>query len=87
MEYVGGGTLYDYVKNGGAFKEDVALVIALQLLDGLDFIHELGVVHLDLKLLNVLVGLDTAKPAAPKVLFKIGDFGSSQITGSPDVIN
>ena len=41
LEYIyGGGDLWNLVNVGGAFDEDVARFICLQLLEGLDHIHE-----------------------------------------------
>ena len=55
MEYISGGELLDYVKVGGAFEEDVARFLFIQMLEGIDHIHSRGVVHLDLKLENIFV--------------------------------
>ena len=82
MEYISGGELYDYVKVCGAFEEDVALFLFKQLLEGLDYIHQRSVVHLDLKLDNIFVDgvLDLA---SSKSWLKIGDFGLSEFVGWP----
>ena len=39
MEYLGGGDLFDYVKFGGAFEEDVSRFLFKELAEGLHFIH------------------------------------------------
>ena len=39
MEYLGGGDLFDLIKFGGAFNEDQARLIFIQILDGVQHIH------------------------------------------------
>ncbi|MEY2937300.1 MAG: hypothetical protein RL033_8049, partial [Pseudomonadota bacterium] len=64
-EYVDGLSLAE--NSGAGLDLDRQLMIALQISRGLAFAHEAGVVHLDLKAENVLVGRDGVS--------KIADFG------------
>lgn len=50
----GGETLEDYIKNNTLSKIEKKNIM-LQILDGIDGIHERGVIHMDLKTENILV--------------------------------
>lgn len=67
MELCETGTLLDLIKTGLPDRIDEAWRIFRLLLDGLDHIHSLGVVHRDLKPMNIFI--DSQK------MPKIGDFG------------
>jgi len=66
VEYVQGPTLRQHVERSGPLDTALAAVLGAQLADGLDKIHEAGVLHRDLKPQNILLGRD-----GPKVI----DFG------------
>lgn len=82
MEYASGGELYDYVKHGGAFKEDAARLLVRQILHGVQHIHSHGIAHLDLKLDNIFVS-SAADSANSSSLIKIGDLGLAAFTSWP----
>ncbi|KAJ5744988.1 hypothetical protein N7533_009858 [Penicillium manginii] len=71
MEYLPAGDLQRYVVQ--PFSEPEAQSIALQLLEGLDFMHNNGFSHGDLKPKNIFV-----LSAGPDWWVKIGDFGISK---------
>ncbi|GAV63281.1 Pkinase domain-containing protein [Cephalotus follicularis] len=57
MEYMAGGSLSDVAeKFGGALDEEVIRVYAREMLNGLKYLHEKGIVHCDIKCKNVLLG-------------------------------
>lgn len=58
MEYVGKDCLYDILENSalGVMSEEYAAGAFYQILAGLKYTHESGVVHRDLKLQNIIVG-------------------------------
>ncbi|XP_049414878.1 mitogen-activated protein kinase kinase kinase 18 [Solanum stenotomum] len=57
MEYVQGGTLSDLIKKqGGALDESMIKLYAQQILQGLDYLHSIGIVHCDVKGQNILIG-------------------------------
>ena len=63
-------------------SESVCRFIFNQLLEGVDYIHSQGVVHLDLKLENIFVD-GTLKLTEASSWIKLGDFGLSAITKQP----
>lgn len=67
MEFVQGGLLFDLCQLTGAMGEDVGRFMALQLLDSIEYLHQLRVVHRDLKLENILVD--------ENLNLKLADFG------------
>lgn len=67
MEYCGGKTLKHLIDNGLYEKEDKVWTLLREILQGLNHIHEQGMIHRDLKPGNVLI--DKSGHA------KIGDFG------------
>ncbi len=60
MAYLPGRTLHDLLEEQGALPLEAALPILEQLADALDYAHAQGVVHRDVKPLNVIVE-DTAR--------------------------
>ncbi len=54
MEFVDGQDLKKYVRSRGALTANEAIDIACQIGEGLQAIHEAGVIHRDLKLANVM---------------------------------
>ncbi|XP_022762710.1 mitogen-activated protein kinase kinase kinase 17-like [Durio zibethinus] len=57
MEYMASGSLSDVAeKFGGALDEEVIRLYTRQILCGLKYLHENGIVHCDLKCKNVLLG-------------------------------
>ncbi|XP_041355037.1 serine/threonine-protein kinase Nek9-like isoform X2 [Gigantopelta aegis] len=72
MEYANGGTLYTKISHQTKFfSEDVVLWYLFQLASALAHIHQYGIIHRDIKTLNIfLTKMD---------LLKLGDFGISKI--------
>jgi serine/threonine protein kinase len=69
MEYVGGGSLHDLVKNFGELSDEASASFIAQVLLGVEYLHSTGRVHRDMKPGNVLLRSDGH--------VKISDFGTS----------
>lgn len=74
MEYVPGGDLMDFVAANGAISEDATQVITRQILEGINYVHRLGISHRDLKPDNILIMQDDP------ILIKITDFGLAKLS-------
>ncbi|KAF8078698.1 kinase-like domain-containing protein [Lyophyllum atratum] len=70
LEYVPGGTISSCLQNHGRFSEEVTKSFARQMLQGLEYLHCMGILHRDLKSDNILV--------EPSGVCKISDFGISK---------
>lgn len=73
MEYVSGGSLVQLLRQvGGRLDENVVRLYACQILQGLQYLHRMGIAHRDIKGANVLVSF------SPSVVLKLSDFGASK---------
>lgn len=70
LEYVPGGTISSCLQSHGRFSEEVTKSFAHQMLQGLEYLHCMGILHRDLKSDNILV--------EPSGVCKISDFGISK---------
>ena len=83
LEYVEGGSLAHTLKKFGVFSEELTAMYIAQVLDGLAYLHDQGVIHRDIKGANILV--------TKEGLVKLADFGvavttqekSNTVVGSP----
>ena len=73
MEYAEGGELFNYIIQKGYLSEDESREIFQQLIDGIYYLHQMGICHRDLKPENIL--FDTKD----KKRIKIIDFGLSNL--------
>jgi len=74
MEYVAGRNLREYIHAPRKLEVPQVLCLMLQLLDGLHYAHERGVVHRDIKPANLLIADDGR--------LKITDFGIARTESS-----
>ena len=85
MEYINGGELSDYLNkykekyHAKAFPEEIVQYLMKQIIDALIYIHDLNIIHRDLKLENIMVSFDSEKDKEElnmmKAKIKIIDFG------------
>ena len=57
MEYVDGIDLYDLLERSPRLPADIAAIIMLQLVRGLDYAHFRGIIHRDIKPANIMVSV------------------------------
>ena len=77
MEFVGGGSLRDTLRERGPLRPAVAFRVVAAVLDGLAAAHDRGVLHRDLKPDNVL--LTSAWQYLGPGAVKLSDFGIAEI--------
>lgn len=68
LEFVEGGSLYRVVKKFGVFSEKLCALYIKQVLQGLQYLHEQGVIHRDIKGANLLLTKEGQ--------VKLADFGA-----------
>ncbi|GAA6061114.1 hypothetical protein JCM10212_006145 [Sporobolomyces blumeae] len=73
LEYVPGGSVGRIIRTHGKFEENIIKFFTLQILDGLEYLHSLGILHRDMKADNILIDQDG--------MCKISDFGTSKKSG------
>jgi len=73
MELYSGGSMHDYLMKVDNYGENLAAVHTNQMLQGLHYMHSLGIVHRDLKLENILMH----DSGGGQFEVKIADFGLS----------
>ena len=71
MEYCSGGSVAGLLEHGRIEDETVIVVYALQMLEGLAYLHQAGIVHRDIKPENVLLDHNG--------VIKYVDFGAAKI--------
>ncbi len=74
MEYVLGGSLQSRLESKGVISMDSAAQIFYQACDALEYAHNRGVIHLDIKPANLLLG--------PNNMVKLCDFGIARMAVS-----
>ncbi|KAK2738944.1 hypothetical protein FQN57_006738 [Myotisia sp. PD_48] len=72
LEYIPGGSVGSCLRKHGKFEESVVQSLNYQVLQGLRYLHDKGILHRDLKADNILLDLDGT--------CKISDFGISKKT-------
>lgn len=74
LELVTGGTLHHYLLNVDDYTEELAARHVRQMLQGIHYLHSLGIVHRDIKVENILL-----QTVGDKYEVKIADFGLSAV--------
>ena len=67
FEYVENGSLKDIIRRFGVLSEDLTKRYLIQILKGLDYIHQLQILHRDIKAANILI--------TKEGICKLADFG------------
>eukprot|EP01029_Cantina_marsupialis_P016791 TRINITY_DN3763_c0_g1_i1.p1 TRINITY_DN3763_c0_g1~~TRINITY_DN3763_c0_g1_i1.p1 ORF type:complete len:738 (-),score=148.78 TRINITY_DN3763_c0_g1_i1:1043-3256(-) len=79
-ELLRGGELFDRIVGRSRFSEREAHTVLLPLIEGVAYMHDLGIVHRDIKPENILCGDDLSQ-------IKIADFGLSKICTPEQTMN
>jgi len=79
LEYISGGSLRQLLNRIGKLDENVVRVYTRQILEGLDYLHENGIIHRDIKCANLLLD--------PSGIIKLTDFGTSKQISTQDWFN
>jgi len=83
MELVTGGELFYKIVDNGSYSEKDACNIVRQLVQGVDYLHSMGIAHRDLKPENLLC--TDGEPGVDMVI-KIADFGLSKVFNDGSVL-
>lgn len=78
FEYIDGPDLHTLMKREGPLSFDDAGHYLRQLGKGLSYIHDCGIIHMDIKPENILI--------TPRRTVKLIDFGLARQLGAPDVL-
>jgi len=73
MEFVNGKDLATVLRERGSLSVEETLVIAEQIASALDYAHQRGIIHRDIKASNIMVTVDG--------LVKVTDFGIARVLG------
>lgn len=88
VEYIPGATLSDFIRGGKRLEEDLALAIAIQIAQGLNYAHQrCDLIHRDIKPGNLLADLHGAKQFTDEATIKIIDFGLARARAAHDSLN
>ena len=82
MELIEGPNLREYLGHRGTLSSSSARAIVVQLLEGLQAAHDLGVVHRDVKPENILIRDEAGVPVV-----KLIDFGVARLATGPTMTN
>ena len=74
-EYVPGGELFYHIVENGPLKEEEAKTVMLGVFSAIDYLHEKGIVHRDIKAENILI----SRKDGEIVNVKLIDFGFSKV--------
>ncbi len=78
-EYCIGGSIIDFVMTRKKYSENILRIILQQLLSAINYIHMLNIVHMDLKLENlVFLNLVNENTKINDIDVKLIDFGTAK---------
>lgn len=83
LEYCENGSLHFICKNFGKFPENLVALYMSQVLQGLLYLHEQGVIHRDIKGANILTTKDGLVKLADFGVATKSNLGESSVVGTP----
>jgi hypothetical protein len=75
LEFIEGSSVSEVIQKRGVIRLDLAMRITLQVIDGLEAAHHLGIVHRDVKPANMLLTRDEKAKIADLGLATVADLG------------
>ncbi|EAX92044.1 STE family protein kinase [Trichomonas vaginalis G3] len=85
MEYAENGSLLDVIKTYGPLNEMICSIYVVQILQGLEYLHNQSIIHRDIKAANVLMQGDNCKLADFGLALDLDKYGHTlrESAGSP----
>ncbi|TYI27745.1 hypothetical protein ES332_A05G197800v1 [Gossypium tomentosum] len=81
-EFMSGGSIYDLLhKQKSGFKLPLLLKLAIDVSEGMSYLHQNGIMHRDLKAANLLMDENGVRDVV-----KIADFGVARVQAQPGVM-
>ncbi|XP_020087816.1 probable serine/threonine protein kinase IRE isoform X1 [Ananas comosus] len=87
MEYLNGGDLYSLLRSLGCLDEEMARTYIAEIVLALEYLHNMNVIHRDLKPDNLLIARDGHIKLTDFGLSKVGLINSTDDLSGPDVSN
>ncbi|XP_067329683.1 serine/threonine-protein kinase Chk2 [Anolis sagrei] len=82
LELMEGGELFYKVRRPAKLSEETSKFYFYQMLLAVQYLHQNGIIHRDLKLENILL----SSPSEEKCLIKVSDFGQSKLLGESSLM-
>ncbi|KAL9646922.1 hypothetical protein ABK040_013781 [Willaertia magna] len=77
LEFAPGGELFTYIKKYGPFSLEASQFYTAEIVNGMEYMHSVGVLHRDLKPENIILSKD--------MHVKITDFGTAKIKNRAEI--
>jgi len=75
LDYAGNWDLLDFIKENGELSEENTLLLACQMLECIDKLHQKRIIHRDVKSENIIVRLISKDPKSKNLEFTLADLG------------